>query len=247
MRDLRRRGIIVKKSISIVLPSDVIIFSFIDSGAFNSLNEEYQINYIVSPMVKKPLQGRCTIISLSTKFNILNKYLGNLFWYTSLFEYHRLRKLAFQQSFKIMQLPPVWRLVYKILSFPPFNKVIKWLDESVFFFDDPLIEKYLKSTQPQLLIFPGSAMDSYSHIVARTANKCKIPSLMLISHWDFFSKKSVMRFAPTKIYVWGEDMKKMALLDRATNKNSIEVVGSPNLDKYRYLVAQDDSIITDCP
>jgi hypothetical protein len=141
-----------------------------------------------------------------------------------------------------MQQPPVWRLVYKILSSPPFSIVIKWLDENAFFVNDPVVEKHFKLTQPQLLIFPGSAMDAYSHIVARTATKCKIPSVMLISHWDFFSKKSAMRFSPTKIYVWGEDMKKMALLDKATNKNSIEVVGSPNLDKYRYLVTQDHSI-----
>lgn len=141
-----------------------------------------------------------------------------------------------------MQQPHIWRLIYQILSYPPFNTILKWLDENIFFINDSVVERHLNSIKPDLLIFPGSAMDAYSHIVSRTATKSKIPSVMMISHWDFFSKKSMMRFSPSKIYVWGEDMKKMALLDRSINKNSIKVVGAPNLDKYRYL-AGDNRLI----
>ncbi len=234
--------LLLKNKIVIVLPSDIIIFLFIDSGAFDLLNKHYHVHFIVNPLVKKSVQGDKTTINLSKKFLFLNKYLGNLFWYTSLFNYNLLRKISHQHSFKIMQQPPVWRFIYQILSYPPFNNILKWLDENIFFRNDFIVESYLKSINPQLLIFPGSALDSYSHIVARTASKCKIPSLMIIAHWDFFSKKSVLRFSPEKIYVWGEDMRKMALFDKSLNANIIEVLGSPNLDKYKHLAVHDSPI-----
>ena len=82
--------LLLKNKIVIVLPSDIIIFLFIDSGAFDLLNKYYHVHFIVNPLVKKPVQGNKTIINLSKKFLFLNKYLGNLFWYTSLFNYNLL-------------------------------------------------------------------------------------------------------------------------------------------------------------
>jgi len=187
-------------------------------------------------------KGLQTIVTLSNKFRILNKYLGNFFWYISLCEYHRLRKLSPLKSFKFMQQTPIWRSIYQILSYRPLNKIIKYFDKNIIFNGDSIIESYLKSIHPQLVLYPGSAMDSYSHIVSRTAEKSNIPTVMVISHWDFFSKKSILRFNPSKIYVWGEDMKKSALLDQNINKNLIEIVGSPNLDKYKHWTFYDRSL-----
>ena len=148
----------LKNKIVIVLPSDIIIFLFIDSGAFDLLDKHYDVHFIVSPLVKKPVHGNKIVINLSKKFLFFNKYLGNLFWYTSLFNYNLLRKISHQYSFKIMQQPPVWRLIYQILSYPGLNNILKWLDENIFFRNDCIIESYLKSINPQLLIFPGSAL-----------------------------------------------------------------------------------------
>lgn len=236
---MSRGSISNRRVIAVVIPSDGIVSAFIDSGALDSLIEQLHVVFIVSPGVTKAVLGDKKTVALSKKYNFFNKYLGHHIWYISLFEYHKSRKISVNQSFKICQQDRFWRTIYHILSCPLFASIVKWCDENIFFSHDSVVNSCLREIKPDILIFPGSAMDAYSHIVSRTAIKNNIPTAMVISHWDFFSKKSIMRFDPTKIYVWGEDMKNMALLDKTLSEKLLEIVGSPTLDRYRLGACND--------
>jgi hypothetical protein len=232
----------IKKRVTIIIPSDIIISTLVESGAIKSLQEQFDVTYLESPGNSKQFKGVRSTVQLTSKFRLLNKYLGHHFWYISLYSYLRLRRMPFNQSFKVMQQRLIWRKIYWIASSPTFAWLVKWLDEEVIFPKDKAIEQYLQHTQPQLVIFPGSAMDTYSHIVARTAKNNNIPTAMIITHWDFFSKKSTLRFSPNKIYVWGEDMRQMALVDSTLDADLVKVIGSPNLDRYRLGAAYDQQL-----
>jgi hypothetical protein len=75
-------------------------------------------------------------------------------------------------------------------------------------------------------------MDTYSHLVLRSAAYLGIPSAMLVSHWDYFSKKGLLRVNPDKIYVWGHDMRRSAIEHNGLDPRQIAVVGAPQFEKY---------------
>ena len=75
-------------------------------------------------------------------------------------------------------------------------------------------------------------MDTYSHLVLRSAGHLGIPSAMLVSHWDYFSKKGMLRVSPDSIYVWGEDMRRSAIEHNGLDPGTIAVVGAPQFEKY---------------
>jgi hypothetical protein len=75
-------------------------------------------------------------------------------------------------------------------------------------------------------------MDTYSHLVLRSAAYLGIPSAMLVSHWDYFSKKGLLRVSPDKIYVWGDDMRRSAIEHNGLDPGRFSVVGAPQFEKY---------------
>lgn len=230
-----------KKKIFVVVPNNVIAFIFLESNALISLQEEFEVSLVFAPddfgfnklNIKKKHYDNSFILKPSNIFRYSNSLFGNFFWYVSLYAYLRIIKVPFNTSFKVLRQTIFMRIAYKILSFPPLYSFFKWVDENIIFKKDKLIYKTLKSLKPDLIIYPGSALDTYSHIVARTAQTLGIPTLMIVVHWDFFSKKSLLRFSPNKVYLWGRDMRRMALKNKDLNSDIFKEVGVPQFDRYR--------------
>ena len=150
------------------------------------------------------------------------------FWFFHVFYLLRNTNQTSNLSFKIKALKWHKRLIFKIC-------VSRFLCGIFLFFEkiipqNKIALKLLHKEKPDLLLCPGSAMDSYSHFFLRSSKKLNIKSSMVISHWDYFTKKG-LRFLPNKLLVWGEDMKKQALSVTKANHEDIEIIGSPYFDR----------------
>jgi hypothetical protein len=219
--------------IVLVVPSAVIADTLVASGALDGLRDRFAVEYLCSADVaERPDLSPRRVLAPASLRNRLLTVLDIHFWYHALFVYLRRLGIRSHRSFKIAYLKPYQRWVHRVLALPVLAGFCSWLDRRVVFPFDPPIVHYLETAKPDLVIIPGSAMDSYSHFVARSAERVGIPVLMIVSHWDYFSKKGLMRVRPQRIYVWGEDMRNLAVHSNGLDEAILRVVGAPHFEKY---------------
>jgi hypothetical protein len=203
----------------------------VESGALSDLASRHAVRYLVSPSVTAVLHGGESVEPRALKSR-LARSLDFHFWNLSLFSYYRQHGLQASTSLKGATLPAGHRRVYSMLSHPLPGRLLSALDRTVFFAQDRCISEFLRRERAQLVLAPASAMDTYSHLVLRSAAYLGIPSAMLVSHWDYFSKKGLLRVNPDKIYVWGDDMRRSAIEHNGLDPRTITVVGAPQFEKY---------------
>ncbi len=131
-----------------------------------------------------------------------------------------------------MTLRPVSRLVHRIAALPLIANAVSAFDGKVMFRSDAAATRLLQELRPSLVLAPASAMDSYSHMVIRSALQLGIPIAMVVTHWDYFSKKGLLRVKPDRIYVWGESMRELAVSSNRLDPEMIRVVGVPHFERY---------------
>jgi hypothetical protein len=229
---------LVRPTIVVVIPSDVVAATLIDSGALDRLAQHYALVYLASPEVTRALPAPSHVLAPRTLGSRLGRSLDFHFWQLSLFAYYRRHGLADSASVKAATLPARHRRVYRALAHPLPNRLLGMLDRRVFFRTDSAIAAFLREQRPRLVIAPASAMDTYSHLAVRTASALGLPSAMLVSHWDYFSKKGLLRVHPTRIYVWGEDMRRLAIERNGIEAKLLAILGAPHFDKYLQPLAQ---------
>jgi hypothetical protein len=218
--------------IVVVIPHDVVASTLVESGALSDLASRHAVRYLVSPSVKAVFPGPQESLEPRALASRLARSLDFHFWNLSLFSYYRHHGLQASTSLKGARLPAGHRRIYSILSHPLPSRLLSVLDRRVFFAQDRGISEFLRRERAQLVLAPASAMDTYSHLVLRSAAYLGIPSAMLVSHWDYFSKKGLLRVSPDKIYVWGDDMRRSAIEHNGLDPRRISVVGAPQFEKY---------------
>ncbi len=196
------------------------------------LASRHSLSYLVSPSVTAALPGPRESVEPRALKSRLARSLDFHFWNLSLFCYYRQHGLEASTSLKGATLPAGHRRLYTVLSHPLPGRLLSALDRRVFFAQDRGISEFLRRERAQLVLAPASAMDTYSHLVLRSAGHLGIPSAMLVSHWDYFSKKGMLRVSPDRIYVWGEDMRRSAIEHNGLDPSTIAVVGAPQFEKY---------------
>ncbi|MBI3899058.1 MAG: hypothetical protein HY308_12290 [Gammaproteobacteria bacterium] len=220
--------------IAVVVPSERVVDALLNSGALTVLAERVEIKLIAGPEVPPELAPNATVLDLPS-LRGWRQRLDTHMWYHALFRHFRRHRLRTNASFKAMQLRPIGRALHHLLAHPLLAAVVSASDAKIFFRDDAAALNCLKTLRPDLIIVPGSALDSYSHMVLRSAQRLGIRSAMIISHWDYFSKKGLLRVAPDRIYVWGDDMASLAVGRNGVDRNAVCVVGAPQFEKYRQL------------
>lgn len=220
-----------KPVVALVIPSDNVARKFVDSGALDVLMSKTRVVFLVNRDVKIPLPGFSKIVDLRAMSSSLSRRLDLFFWYHSFYVYLRRNQLEFRNTIKALSIKWSLRRLHEILSLPFFAWSIDRLDRYIFSQDENA-RSALKSIRPNVLIAAGSALDSYSHHILKTAASMTIPTLMVISHWDYFSKKGLLRFKPDKLYVWGDDMRNSALRFNNISGSDVTVVGAPQFQKY---------------
>jgi hypothetical protein len=216
----------------VVVPHDVVVTTLVASGALAELERRYALVYLSSPSVTLALPAPNQALAPQSLNSRRGRALDFHFWNLSLFAYFQRHGLPDSASLKAASLPPGHRRLYRALSRPLPSRLLSLLDRRVFFARDKAITRFLREQAPALVIAPASAMDTYSHLVLRSAASLGIPTVMLVSHWDYFSKKGLLRLEPTRIYVWGEDMRRLAVERNGVDAERLAVVGAPHFEKY---------------
>ena len=219
--------------IVVVLPSDWTAAALISSGALDVLGGHYPLHFLLGSEVGRAPDGPSTRVEPRSSRTHWRRALDFYFWCAALFVHLRERGLSDETSFKAMQLPRWYRAIYRLLALPGLRDIVGFVDRRVIFRRDTALSAFLERTRPRMVIIPGSAMDSYSHWVERACKPLGIPVLMIVSHWDYFSKKGLLRIAPDRIYVWGEDMLELAAGRGHVARSRLRILGAPQFDKYR--------------
>lgn len=219
------------KSIVVVIPHNVVAKTLHGSGALSELNREFKLHFLLSPEVTECVHAPCTRIDLSYRKSFWFYRLDMLFWYSELFHFLKAKGEVLRENYKYQKLSRTSRAVCRVLSAPGIFTITRWLDR-ILFARDKAVGAFLRDLSPELVIMPGSALDTYSFLVGRTAREQNISTLAIVTHWDYFSKKSLFRFVPDKVYLWGRDMLESAIRYGGQNLENFAVVGAPRFQKY---------------
>lgn len=176
------------KKIVVVIPSDIVAKTLHGSGALCELSRNFALHYLLSPEVTECLAAPCTRISLGYRTSNFLSRLDFLFWYAELFHFLKSTGEDLRENYKFQNLSRFWRNICRVLSTPWIIGFSRWLDRKVFT-EDKAVAAFFRELGPDLVIMPGSALDSYSFLVGRSARQASIPTLAIITHWDHFSKK----------------------------------------------------------
>lgn len=170
-----------------------------------------------------------TIEDFSIKSFLKIKYRLNLFfWYLFLFDYLKKNNISIKYSYKISTLNPAWRFIIQGLIFINAQGFLKRIDHTIFAKNTKVLSEIIK-LKSKLVIVPGSAMDTSSYLGIRTAQILNIPTAMAVMHWDFFSKKGILRAKPDFLLVWGRAMERSAVAQGMSSKKIFRV-GFPCFD-----------------
>lgn len=221
------------QKIVVVMPSQVTADTLMGSGALEIVQQVFSVDFLCAGEFRGiPTGDRTRILQPAALRSRWRVFLDIHFWYHELFVYLRQAGIGYHQSFKVAYLKRYQRWLHRLLALRPFHSFVNWLDRKVIFRVDSAFVDYLREVRPALVIYPGSAMDSYSHYVVRSAQSLGIPTLMIVSHWDYFSKKGMLRTAPRRIYLWGEDMRELVMRRDSVAADALRVLGAPHFQKY---------------
>lgn len=78
------------------------------------------------------------------------------------------------------------------------------------------------------VFFTASASNDKAEYLSFICNKKNITTSAIVSHWDFFSKKTFLISYPTKAFVWGQHMLQESKKDRNLHKSTQFIIsGAP--------------------
>lgn len=217
--------------ILIVLPGDIVAKTLVASGALSELSSRHELHFLASTDASRSQGIGCIRLNPEYKSSSVLQRFDLLFWYLELTFLLRNRSENPRENFKFRQLGGFWQAVLFIIAQQGFIQVARLIDGFIFK-SDRQIESLLRTIRPDLVIMPGSALDSYSFIVGRTAKRLGLQTLFIVTHWDYFSKKGLFRFFPDKVYLWGDDMLNSALRHGDYPSDMFSIVGAPQFQKY---------------
>jgi len=66
----------------------------------------------------------------------------------------------------------------------------------------------------------------------RAARLLKIKNIVLVSHWDYLSAKGIVRINPDQLWVWGEQMRNLAINFHKVLADRVKNIGVPQYQFY---------------
>lgn len=216
-----------KSKVVVIIPSSVVKSTFVDSGSMDKLSAESDLIFFRSPDVDFFNNSKSVDLNLAN--NKTASRFDIFFWYFYLFVHFRKMGLKPEKSFKAAQLNNFVFFLFRAISNPIFSWIIKIID--YFWSRNKIARSALQGESPDLIIAPASAMDTYSYYFIREAKALNIPCAMIVSHWDYFSKKG-LRIIPDRLYVWGNDMYRSVLKTYTIPQKKVCILGAPHFDRY---------------
>lgn len=231
-----------KPTIVVALNSDVSVRSFVLSGAIKELSEQFNIVYLCSDNVSIKLKNSFKVDFSNSKGEWV-KLVDYHLWYLAFFKNFR-RSVGLKHglsSFKIATLSKKGRVIMTILSLPIIYEIIMPLMENLVVRYDKEIYRYIKEINPETIILPGAAFDSFGLEVMKCARRLSIKTIMAVIHWDFFSNKGLLRAEPDIVCVWGQQMYEMVIGPHKVSETKARTIGVPQFEIYRNRIEMNEA------
>jgi hypothetical protein len=137
---------------------------------------------------------------------------------------HDLKTISFIKAKKFYGM--CLSIFSKPLLYSPLSSLMRFASDMV-----PLI------TNPRLIftrfelgiVLSGGNFSSMENSVGRLLKFRQIPNLLLVDNWDNLSSKSVLWNKPSKLLVWGENMKEDAVQVHNMKEENVVIAGSYRL------------------
>lgn len=97
----------------------------------------------------------------------------------------------------------------------------------------PALESKIKEISPDIiLVTPMVYFACPTNEVVKAAHFLGINSGLLVASWDNLTNKGLVKYQPSKIFIWNEYQKKEATKLHKIPDDKIEVMGSPTFDNW---------------
>jgi len=218
-----------KPPILIAISTDILLRNFVQSGAFERLQEEYEVHYILSSKV-----------SHRGVFGPAYRFAGNV--------QETLLRLTIRQHLReltmtrFQELSTTWKIsrkrvpedtlrIYNLLSHPKFFPFVFGAAEACLGYNDG-IEAVIRRVKPVWILLPNMCNDSLAVDVIKSARKMGVRTLLLVNGWDNITSKGTIPYLPTLIGVWGEESRKQAIRIHGFSGDQVRVMGAPHFQHY---------------
>lgn len=246
-----------KERVLIIIPHNMYIRNYIQSDAFNSMEQQFDCFYIGSDQItiRDELALKPNFIGFYKENKKQNRRSHNYF-NVLMFKY-RNKSSSFQFRIKRVYDMPRGTLLNTVkiiisqasrLRFTLFRKYcekykVKFLSSGLFFrLYKQSFEKLYKvnsdlfnainELKPGIVLFPSSAYDPIGVDIVKSCRTLNIPSLFLIDNWDNLSSKSILFEKPDHLGVWSQQSKEHAIDIQDFTESNIHIIGTPRFDQY---------------
>ncbi|MDD5681324.1 MAG: hypothetical protein PHI59_08820, partial [Candidatus Omnitrophica bacterium] len=118
------------------------------------------------------------------------------------------------------------------LSLPLIYEFIMWCFDKVIIRCDAEILRTFKKIKPAVVVVPGCTFDSFGLQAINAARRLKIKTIMPVAHWDYLSRKGILRAIPDHVCVWGEQMRRLAVDFHKIPETRVSIVGVSHFQAY---------------
>ena len=219
------------KNIVIFISLQTYLRNWIDAGAFTELQKQHNILFIIPEYDWDPKEIENYGISNyhTIKQSEWRKLLFRRMLLVTMVRYSN-RSMAFKiktQNFSNKGIKYLHHLIskngfYHLFMFACKTVLGRWSE----------LNKVIKSFNPDLIISPSLAADSFSIDLTLTANINKIKSIILINSWDNLVSKGVIPIKPTYVGLWGVQSIKHAVEVQQISEEKLVTLGVPRFESY---------------
>ncbi len=228
-----------RKKILIPIGMNHGVRNFIESGAFDALEKEFDLHFLVSSSVQRPLnKPHFTTVSDAGVAKRAHKRWRS--FYISMKRYQK-RCTTFPVKYRetfYSRVPRRQQIIADIVTLPIIAETFMGLNEWLLGTERG-IDEAISAVNPDFLLIPFAFNDDFSLDCLKVARKKKIKNLALMFNWDNVSSKGVLPFNPDYLAVWGQQTLEHAMDIQKMPSDRVFILGVPQFEDYRKPVGID--------
>lgn len=228
------------KKIIIFISLQTYLRNWIDAGAFNEIQKKHNVLFVIPEYDWEPKEIENYGISnyCVVKQSEWRKFLFRRMLLITMVRYSN-RSMAFK--IKTQNFSGGMKYLHYLISKNIFYQLFMFLCKKILGIW-PELNQTIKSFNPDLIIAPSLAADSFTIDLTLTANIKKIKSIILINSWDNLVSKGVIPIQPSYLGLWGHQSIKHAVEVQKMPKNKLIILGVPRFESYFEKIKISDKI-----
>ena len=222
----------------VFISSSEIVLRFLSSGAFDALEKEHELTYVVLQssdlLLQKDLQES---VFEGRRVRWIPLYLERFRRWNEQFDISCMLYKDRSPSFAVRyqeqkrQDPQRFIALEKKAALGGYERQREAAESYMGLNPDML--NLVRQLKPDFFVLPSALLDYITDDVLQVANALSVPTLMLVSGWDNLSSKGLIYHQPTMIGVWGEQSREHAIAVQNASPDAVHVVGCPHYENFR--------------